>query len=103
MVLLIQSVQMFIQAMESRKKMINPKQKFIEIIFGPVINFFEKKLVLSGGFVGVIFLVIISIPFFRVKGKNTNDRFRKILIIVTLVLGIVFSIYDTLKIRGIIQ
>ena len=83
--------------------MTNPKQKFIEIIFGPVINFFENKLVLSGSFVGVIFIVIISIPFFKVKTKNTNDRFRKILIIVTLVLGIVFSIYDTLKIRGVIQ
>lgn len=30
--------------------MTNLKQKFIDIIFTPIINFFEKKLFLSGGF-----------------------------------------------------
>ena len=81
----------------------NPKQKFIEIVFDPIIVFFNTKLKLSGFFVGFLFIALIAIPIFKTKSRNDMDVLRKILIILALLLGFIFGIIDTLKIRGIIQ
>lgn len=50
--------------------MINPKQNFIEIIFGPIINFFETKLILSGGFVGLFLLHLLQFQYLEQKTKR---------------------------------
>lgn len=83
--------------------MINPKQNFIEIILGPIINFFETKLILLGGFFGVIFITFVAIPIFRTKNKTDMDVLRKVLIIIAIGIGFIFSIIDTFRIRDTIN
>ena len=77
----------------------NPKQRIIQVIFGPLFDFFENTLKISGGFVGFIFLLIIAIPIFKLKIRNDLDILRRGLIVLALVLGGIFSIIDTFKIR----
>lgn len=81
----------------------NPKQKIIENIFEPIIVFFNTRLRLSGFFVGVLFIALVAIPIFKTKRKSDMDVLRKTIIILSLLLGLVFGIIDTLKIRNIIQ
>lgn len=83
--------------------MMNPKQKIIEVVFGPLITVFETKLKLSGFFVAFVFIAIIAIPVFKTKSKTHIDILRKIVIILALFIGLVFGIIDTLKIRNVIQ
>lgn len=78
----------------------NPKQKLIQLIFGPAIDFFENTLKISGGFVAFIFVLIIAILMFRSKIRSDMDILRRVLIVIALVLGLVVSIIETLKIRG---
>lgn len=62
----------------------DPKQRFIKFIFGPLINFFQTRLKISG------FLVcFISIPIFKAKTKTDMDILRKVLIIFALIFGFV--------------
>ena len=81
----------------------DPKQRFIKFIFGPLINFFQTRLKISGLFVAFIFVALVSIPIFKTKSKNDMGILRKIIIVLALLVDLIFGIIDTLKIRGIIQ
>lgn len=80
----------------------NPKQKIIENIFEPIIVFFNTRLRLSGFFVGVLFIALVTIPIFKTKSKKDLDVLKKVIIILSLLFGLVVGIIDTLKLRHII-
>lgn len=80
----------------------NPKHKFIAVVFGPLFNFFETSLKLSPYFVCTILIFLVAIPIFKTKSKTDLDLIRKALIILALLIGLIFGVIDTLKIRDVI-
>lgn len=80
-----------------------PKQKIITFIFRPIIEFFENSLKISGFFVAFIFILLIAVPILKRKTKTDMDVLRKVLIVIALIIGLIFGIIDTLRIRAIIQ
>lgn len=81
----------------------NLKQKIILFIFGPIINFFENSLKISAFFLAFIFILLVAFPILRKKTKTDMDVLRKLLIVIALIIGLIFGIIDTLKIRAIMR
>lgn len=78
----------------------NPKQKLIEMLVGPIMNMFEQKLKISGLFVGVIILVI-EFPFFmKNKSKENHVIVAKIIYVLTLIIGFIAAIKYTIDLRS---
>jgi hypothetical protein len=47
-------------------------------------------------------IFLVAIPIFKTKSKTDLDLIRKALIILALLIGLIFGVIDTLKIRDVI-
>lgn len=71
----------------------NPKHRLIEIVFGPLFNFFES-IYITKMTVAVLFNGLIA--YFILKARKKGDKFKiqEVLILLTLLLCLGYAIYD---------
>jgi hypothetical protein len=71
----------------------NPKHKLIEIVFGPIANYFESIYV-TKWIVAVLFNGLIAYLIFRGRKKGDNIKAKEVIILLAVLLGLGYAIYD---------
>ncbi len=80
----------------------NPKHKLLKILFGPIMNFFEQRLKISGMFV-IVILFIIGFPFLlKNKSKDKNAIVAKIVYCLVFIGGLIAAIKYTIDLRRLL-
>ncbi|GEM_PF-4395698 len=80
--------------------MMNPKFKLIEIILGPLMRFVESKNI-TIFVIGIIIYIPIIIWDLKKRKKvklTTTWRIREIILFMTFLIGIIYAIYDQIRI-----